>query len=844
MKKLLFLIIALLMYVLPTLVFGQNKGAKNDGVNTNLEHTNKNDLSRSLTRLGEEQIRRLVYNFQHASANFQSFDAVQNEAWNNRLMQNGNWEELGPFNNVTTTEGWSPGNGRVSSMAEDPNDPNTILIGTYFGGVWKTTDGGDSWIPLSDNLTDNDLGIESVAIDPSNPNIYYFGSIYRGLFRSSDAGATWENLGYIVPQQPSTVDFIQKILVHPNNGDVLYVALLDYETYDGVYKSIDGGETWNRILDTSSFLTDIKFKPDDPEVIFVSGRNFYRSPDSGDSWSILPGFNNEYKKFAISKNNPEVLYVLQSKLSQVSNRNIYDKLFKSTDGGLSFTSITHGSNNFLGYSVNADDQTSRVPDYMSIAINPDNPDEVHISGILTWRSLDGGNTFVCTSASSPQEAAALDIGYCHRDIEYMNFIGSTLYICSDGGIYKAEDTANLNVDYYVESNNNMGLSVVSSLDVAPSNDHKLIIGTWDNGSTIYDDVNGWTNWIGGNTRKVLNDFNDFDTNYGMTYNLGSTFLEWELFRTEDRGNSILQLGLPGQYYSTGLTQDPVNPNTIYLGSSSLYKSTNKGSSWSAISSDFSGTIKHVEVAPTDNQRIYVAAGNDRLYRTTNGGTTWSGNLLSYPVSLNVLYDVAVHPTKPNLIAVTGVDFDGLQVYVSSNGGNNWTNFRKNLPNSEGFALVWDDNGNDALYIGTNRTVYYIDNSRESWVGYNNNLPNIRITDFKINDVNNKIYAATLGRGVWISDKCNGCVLGVDEYDVNPVISLYPNPSNGIVTIRVMNPMVVDIRLFDTSGKLVSYLANKQVENEMVLDISKFSSGIYFVRIGCSEGTFTKRIIKE
>lgn len=838
------LVIMLLVLLSSSFVLGQTLKINSGNSDLTTAESSKNyRASRSLERLSEDQKRRLfAYNEQDRSE-IDGYNASQNESWNNLLVQNGNWEELGPFNDVTATTSWSPGNGRVSSMVEDPNDPNTILIGTYYGGVWKTNDGGNTWISLTDNLTDNDFRIESVAIDPSNTNIYYFGSVLRGLFRSLDAGATWENLGYIAPQQPQSADFIEKILVDPTNSNILYVALLDYEGLDGIYKSTDGGETWNRILDTHWYLTDIQFKPDDPNVIFVSAKKFYRSSDGGESWSILPGFNDQPKKFAISKNNPEVVYVLQSKPSPSSNRNIYDRLLKSTDGGQSFTSITHGSNNFLGYSTNADDETSRVPDYMSIAVNPDNPDEVHISGILTWRSLDGGNTFTCTSASSPQEATSLNIGYCHRDVETMNFIGSTLFVCSDGGIYKAENTSILDIDYYLDTNNNMGLGVVSSLDIAQSSDHRFVIGTYDNGSTIFDETNGWTNWIGGNSRKVFNDFSDFDTHYGLTYSLGGTFLIHEFYRTEDRGNSMLQLGLPGQFHSTGLTQDPINPNTLYVGSSTLYKSTNKGNSWTAISSAFPGTIKHVEVAHSNNQTIYVAAGNTRLFKTTNGGTTWSGDLLSHPYSLNI-NDIAVHPSNPNMIAVTGTSGDGLEVFVSSDGGITWLDYRKNLPNSAGKSLVWDDNGDDVLYFGSNRAVFYIDKNRETWVGYNNNLPQIAITDLQINSVNNKIYAATLGRGVWVSDKCDSCVLGLSDYDIEESLSIYPNPSNGFVTIDVVNPMVLDIRLFESTGKLLLYIADKEIQNKFDLDVSKYATGMYYLRFGTEEGTITKRLIKE
>ncbi|MEL6810402.1 MAG: T9SS type A sorting domain-containing protein [Bacteroidota bacterium] len=829
---------------LPTCFLGQTSVLNSDNQDVrSSEYSEDSKPYGSVERFSEDDKRRLFSDFTETLSEIENYEAIQNEEWNNRSVQNGNWEELGPFNNVITTTGWSPGNGRVTSMAEHPSDPNTILIGTYYSGVWKTNDGGDSWIPLSDNFANNDFGIQSVAIDPSNPNTYYFGSVYQGLYRSVDAGATWENLGYIIPQQPNTVDFIEKILVDPTNSNILYVALLDYEGLDGIYKSLDGGATWSLILNTHWILNDIQIKPDDPDVIFVSAKKLYRSPDGGQSWSILPGFNEEHKKFAMSKNHPNVMYVLQTKPSPSSNRNIYDKLFKSIDGGQSFTSITHGDSNFLGYSINADDETSRVPDFMSIAVHPDDPDEVHIGGVLTWRSLDGGNTFECTSALSPQEAASLNIGYCHRDVDKMNFIGSTLFVCSDGGFYKAPDTSVLNNSYYQESNNNMGLSVVSSMDIAQSGQEHLTIGTWDNGSYIYDNASGWTNWAGGNVRSLVRDSDDFDTNYAMTFNFGTMFIEYRMFRTEDGGNSITELGLPGQYYSSAFTQDPVDPNTIYLGSRALYKSTNKGASWTAISPQYSSTLAHVAVASGNNQIIYISDSGQRLlYKTVDGGANWSDGLVPYPLRTMGVSDIAIHPTKPNHIAIAGGG--DYRVLVSSDGGASWINYTKNLPPATAYSLVWDDNGEDGLYVGTNRSVYYIDNTRENWVGYNNNLPKIRITNLQINNVNNKIYAATLGRGVWVSDKCDECILGINEYDVDERLKVYPNPSNGIVTVDVANPMVLDIRLFDSTGKLLQYKANEEIDDKIELDLSRYTSGIYYLRFGFSEGTITKRLIKE
>src|SRR5690606_23858101 len=208
----------------------------------------------------------------------------------------------------------------------------------------------------------------------------------------------------------------------------------------GIYRSMDGGINWSQPL-TDNRGYDVEFKPGDLSVVYASGSGFYKSTDGGATFTTIGGFSTGPKMIGVSADDANIVYVLEASGSR------FGGFYTSNNIGGSFTKLNHGSLNFFGYSTSGNDNSGQAPRDMGIAVNPTNADEVHMAGILTWKCSNGGVNFSCTSDWIPGNAAAANIGYCHADVDDLQFYGTTLFAITDGGIFKAENTGSVTANY-------------------------------------------------------------------------------------------------------------------------------------------------------------------------------------------------------------------------------------------------------------------------------------------------------------------------------------------------------------------------------------------------------------
>ncbi len=745
----------------------------------------------------------------------ESYNAYLNDKAINRASLNDNWLELGPLD-WNATSGWNPGVGRITGIAIDNSDNNHILIGANTGGVWKTTDGGSTWTALSDYFSN--LRVYSVAIDPLNSNNYFFGSNNGKIYKSTDSGATWNVLG-----NTGNYSNVNKILLHPTDSSLLFASV----RYGGIYRSTDSGATWTKIVTTDGQGYDIEFKPNDTNVVYAAGQGFHKSTDGGATFTTISGFDGGAKMIGVSPNNSSIVYVIDE------DSGGFGGFYKSTDSGNSFTETGHTNRNYFGYDTTGYQSGGQAPRDMDIAVNPNDANEVHIAGILTWRSTDGGTNFTITSDWTPYNANALNVGYCHADVDIMLFDNNTLFVGTDGGIFKATNTATINTSYYTDLTAGIGIRQFYKIGISQTTDVIVSGGSQDNGTSFYKSATGWKDWLGADGMETFIDKDNNNTMYG-TSQFG------QMYRSDNGGYSYTGLYEPGSgggEWVTPFEQDPIDTNVIYLGYVNVYKSINKGSSWSSISQNFGSNLDHLKVAPSDNN-ILFAAEYYKLYKTTDGGTTNWAQITTPGGSIN---SIAIHPSDPNKVAVatTGTN----RVLVSTDGGMTWVNYKKNLPSFSALALVWDDNGEDGLYLGMDYGIYYIDNTLTDWQPYNNNLPNVIINELEINSLDNKIYAASYGRGLWASPLVVPTI-GVASFLSNNDILIYPNPAKESIQLLLQDSFEADLRVFDTSGKLVIYRPNASISNEYAIDISTLSKGLYFLRINSNKGVLTKKIVKN
>ena len=740
----------------------------------------------------------------------------------------GTWEEMGPTY-WDATSGWNPGVGRITSLAVDESNLDHILAGSETGGVWKSIDGGSTWTVLSDNLSNID--VFALAIDPTDSNTYYWGSTSGTIFKSTDAGLTWSPLGSLV------YGVINKILVDPTNSMKIYASVQG----NGLYKSIDGGITWSSIYFVSTGTGyDFEFKPNDPNVVYASGNEFYVSTNGGTSFTQVTGFganqfSNGPKMIGVSSDNSDAVYVLEA------NSGVFGALYTSNDSGSSFTKLTH-TQNFFGYDSNGNDNLGQAPRDMDITINPNDVNDVHIAGINTWRSTDGGANFSITSQWVPSVANGSGIGYCHADVDIMHFAGTgtdaKLFVGTDGGIYRADNPTTVSSTYYTDLTPGLGIRQFYKIGVSQTDPVVVTGGSQDNGTSTLREDGLWTDWLGADGMEGFVDKNDASIMYGTTQ-FGSLYrTQYNLF-----GSNVVTLAQPdgkgGQNtwnWVVPFEQDPIIQNTIYVAFDEIYKSDDSGTNWVSISPNFGADIDHFKIAPSNNQIMYCAI-NGVFRFSVNGGATWTISPLGLGGS-SIINEIAVHPSDPNKVAIATTDSQ--KVYVSLDGGSTWTSKLMNLPGFVAQALAWQGNGEDGLYVGMNYGVFYTDNTLTEWEPFNNGLPNVRINELEINKVDNKIYAATYGRGLWRSDVFDAS-LSVEDFEFSD-FTLFPNPAKDEINLKWNKTEDASIRIFDTQGKIMFYGKKVNLYNGLKVDVSSFNSGIYFVKLNSNNGEITKKLI--
>ena len=755
---------------------------------------------------------------------------INNSSKLSRASLVSNWEQLGPTS-WNQTSGWNPGVGRITSIAIDTKDADHIIVGSPGGGVWKTTDSGANWSVLTDNLSN--IRVFALAIDPVNSSVYYWGSTSGVIYKSTDAGSTWNQLA------DTGNGTVNKILINPNDPNKMFCS----SQYHGVLKSTDGGVNWDSIHSDSNTGFDVEFKPGDLSVVYASGNNFFKSTDSGQTFSkitnnVVSGaksFNSGPKMIGVSAAKPEVVYLLEASGS------VFGGFHKSTDSGDNFTKLNHASKNYFGYSSTADDSSGQAPRDMDIVVNSNDENDVHIAGILSWRSTDGGVSFNITSQWIPQTAAGENIGYCHADIDIMIYQNNKLYIGSDGGIFVANNPLTVNSTYYTDLTPGLGIRQFYRIGTSQTNPVIVSGGAQDNGTSVYRADKTWVDWLGADGMESFVDHSDSNILYG-TSQFGS------LYKSFNQGQSRIGIPSPNNKSGNWITpfeQDPTDSNTIYSGYDKIYKSTNGGEnlssggqSWVSISQDFGSNVNHFKIAPSDNDVIYVAVGSN-MYKTTSGGGSlialWS-SVSGFSGSIN---SIAIHPTDPNKLAIATNSSE--KVYISTDGGSSWTAIRHDLLSFAALAVVWDTTYNeDILYIGMNYGVYYLRENTTSWTAYTTGLPNVSISELEVNFADKKLYSATYGRGLWSVDLFDPTTSGLDDFKISD-LEVSPNPSTGVFSLDWKLNKLVTIKIFDTLGKLVFYEKNRDLSQNSEIELQA-PNGLYFLKVNTSQSEITKKLI--
>lgn len=658
------------------------------------------------------------------------------------------WTNVGP----TEAPGIYWGLGRINCIVTDPYDSDKLYAGAANGGFWKSTNGGNTWSTNTDNLSIlPSLGVSDIAINPNNTDIIYiatgdysgYDSNSSGIMKSTDGGDTWATTG--MNYELYNYRFLGRVLVDPEDPNVILVA-----TNAGIFRSTDAAANFTQVQ--SGNFKDMEFKPGDSDVIYASFQNIYRSTNNGSSWSKLSGglptSNIERIAIAVSEDKSDLVMAIVA-----DNTRGLKGIWRSDDSGDSWTQKADNDPNYLDW-YNGNEQGGQGEYDLCIGINHTNSNEVIIGGVNLWRSNNGGNNWSRITEWWNQTSLA-DI---HADQHYIYYhpTSSEMFVGNDGGVYKTTDGGN---SFSWESNG-MGITQYYSLGVAQTKSNLVIGGAQDNGVSRYKEGT-WAFVAGGDGMICAIDPTDDKIMYSELY-------YGDLQKSTNGGASFedVFVGNEEGAWVTPYTLDYNNPETIYIGMDNMWKSTNGGDNFTKQDIFLaSGKFRNVVVS-RDNSNIVYATTNTQVFSTTNGGSDWE--LQSRPGSNNIT-DIIVDPNSSTNLWATNSGFTATnKVFFSADGGGNWVNITKNLPNVPVYSLVYD-NVNSKIYCGNEFGVYYTnaDNSSD-WTEFSDGLPNVTINEMKIQETAQKLYVATYGRGIWEID--------LAEPVDSPTLVL---PSNGV-----------------------------------------------------------------
>ena len=659
-----------------------------------------------------------------------------------------NWMLQGPYNS-------DDGIARFDVIAFHPSNANIIFAGSPYGGLFKTTDGGNSWTAISSLLPS--LGIAGISIDYTNPDIIYVMtgdrnngsgcfpgyclslgemiSASQGVFKSYNGGITWAKTGSMA----SGIFEGRGLVMSPSNPGVLIAY-----TNEGIFRTTNGGITWNFIIGGSFY--DIKYKPDDANILYAAGSQFFKSINGGASFDNFPvnGMAPTNRiSIAVTPVNPNKVLLVAGPFS--ANQMFYNGLFQSTDAGSNFTMISNFPNLFSSQIGSAvfNDQS----DYdIDIAISNVDENDIYVGGLCVWRSTTGGAFWFQASAYWPG-----DTPFMHPDIHHIaiNPLNNHLWCANDGGVYFFNGT-----EWIPKFN---GLSATQFYHFERENDEGDIWGgAQDNGILEQNGSNVYYQYFTGDGFDMMTDHSYlvadgegddvyFSVNDGIYKDCAGTTCDISVVGNTD--------------FFAALAMSPLLEDKIYAGyQSGVFRSIDAGENWAQIGSNAPGNWAISTC--NSNDGILYAAGNNSNFpggiRRYHLSSNWVNITPPLPYNSNLrISDIDVHPFNHDLlyISVAGTD-PSAKVFSSNNGGNSWDNFTFNLPNVPILCIKKDDN--NGLYVGTTIGVFYKRNNVNHWEHFSNGLPQVPVTEIELSTLNNQIWISTFGRGIWYTTQYNNC----------------------------------------------------------------------------------------
>lgn len=689
----------------------------------------------------------------------------------------------------------------------------TIYAATRTGGLWKTANNGVTWAPVSDSVDVAAVG--AVAVAPSNPSIVWMGtgdnanarSSYsgKGVFKSVDAGKTWQFAG--LPDS----HHIARIVIHPTNPDVVYVAALGHlfsrNAERGVFRSRDGGRTWDKVLyiDEGTGAVDLVMNRQSPGTLYAAmyekqrtpwqlvlggpGSGVHRTDDGGTTWKKvagLPSGNVGRIGLDLSRRNPNQLTIIVENLNPradgvparvdacvaSSGRGgaptarpggpIGNEVYRSLDGGKTWRK-THGDG--------IDVAGSKAPySFNQIRTNPANPDQILVTSDSMYESVDGGKTWNCNFMRG--------VFGDFRAIWWDEQDPQRIMLGSDGGVNVSYDGGR-SATYFL----NKKVGEVYAVGVDMDDPYNVYAGLQD-----HDSWKGPSNGKSG--RITLEDWTTVGTQDGMYNQVDPTDSRW-VFNSYQTGGqrrfdqhtgqaAVIEprrpAGSPALRYNwiTPLVLSPHNPQVLYTGAQVIFRSMNRGDAWQEISPDLTGngetcglnsgyvpycTITSISESPIAPGVIWAGTDDGRVHVTQNGGGAWSDMTPAIaaaggPADRYVSRVFASpHESGAAFVAKSGFRNDDFRPFLfrTTDFGKTWASISAGLPQAPINVVVQDRRNKDLLIVGNDLGVWISLTGGTAWMRLKADLPTVPVHDLTVHPRENDLVLGTYGRGIFIGD---------------------------------------------------------------------------------------------
>ncbi len=748
--------------------------------------------------------------------------------------------------------------GRINAIAVDPNNASVMLVGCSAGGIFKTTDAGNSWAPIFDGQTF--LAIGDITFAPGSSTVVYAGTgdpnvsgypfIGDGVYKSTDAGATWTHLGL------ANTRIVSRIIIDPTNPNKIYVSTMglpmERNNNRGLYVSSDGGMNWvqSLFISNQAGVIDLVMDPNNSQILYASSwdrirtnqestidgldAKIFKTTNGGTTWTQLtnglPSWPQSRINLARHPTNSAILYA-----SYIDTTLFLANIYKTTNSGASWapmdiSTLDPGALGGFGWY------------FGNVFVNPFEPNEIYLLGVQLWRTTDDGATWNIVDPSWWM----YDV---HADKHDMHFTGPNAFsLATDGGLYRTTDDG-ITWSDADEIPNSQAYRVA----VNPHATQSYTAGLQDNGTTNGNhlSLNTWPRIYGGDGFQPIYDANP-DHLVAETQN-------GNLVYTEDGGFSFndFTLGIDPidrRNWDMPVIRSAFDQNVYYTGTYRIYKNVGGLAShyWDTVSTDLTDgvvfaerfhTITTIAESPLTAQLVYAGTSDGNLSRSTDAGATWTN--ITNGIPDRYVTSIKASPMAVNevFVTVSGYKYNDFIPHLlrSTNQGSTWTDVSGDLPQLALNDVLIHPTIDSIWVVASDAGVYATRNAGINWARVGTQMPYCPVYDMDWDLPGRRLLAGTHARSLmtFSMDTLEAdVIIGVPD-PRGAQFQLYPNPAHDRTQLH--GASVIDQwSILDAQGRRLRQ--GKVPGNEATLDLGGIAAGVYFVRIETTGIVFTKRLV--